>query len=239
MAGKNGHKNRLPGEAPKERDPWRDAAGRFLPGNPGGPGNPYVRELARWRMEIRRLTPRPVFEMAVYRLQAKAMGGHYPSLRLFLQYMSGDPDRSVDIDRLDLDELELAVGRLRAEKVARQAGVPLAEAPPTGIPYLPPPETPAPPPPPGRPEEEWRKAPREAPEATPPVGHQGVTPPWGDLMGRLHSGLGPDAFRHLKDVFHEGVDARPDAHSPDTKRPETARGEEGAPPEGGGLTGAD
>jgi hypothetical protein len=145
--------------APKPRDPWRNVKGQYLPGNPGGPGNPYVRELARWRMEIRRLTPRPMFELAVAKLQAKAIAGHYPSLRLFLQYMAGDPDRSVDVERLDLHELVLAVKRRRAEKAAHEAGVELVEAPPTGIPSLSPPE----PPPAGRPESEWRQVEREAP----------------------------------------------------------------------------
>src|SRR5262245_55930760 len=153
MAGKNGHRTTA---APKPPDPWRDAAGRYLPGNPGGPGNPHVREMARWRAEIRRLTPRGVFEMAVHSLQSRAMAGHYPSLRLFLQYVAGQPDKSVDIDRLDVDELELAVARLKAERAARRAGVPLVEAPPTGIPQLPPKEPLPPISPAGRPESEWR-----------------------------------------------------------------------------------
>jgi hypothetical protein len=234
MAGKNGHGKKAAADAPKPRDPWHGEKGHWLPGNPGGPGNPYVRELARWRMEIRRLTPRGVFEMAVARLHAKAIAGHYPSLRLFLQYMVGSPDKSVDVDRLDIDELVLAAKRRRAERAARRAGVPLVEAPPTGIPSLPPP-----PPPPGRPESEWRRVEREAPKAAPPAGNKGLTSPWGDLMASLRAQLGPDAYRQLGEALHANDYGRPDARSTDNKRAETARGEEGAPSEGEGMTGAD
>lgn len=51
----------------------RDAYGRFAPGNPGGPGNPFARRTARMLMSIReeisdeeiRMTARRMFELAM------------------------------------------------------------------------------------------------------------------------------------------------------------------------------
>src|SRR5262245_23620749 len=160
MSLKNGRKKKTsPDRAPTARDPWRDERGRFLPGNPGGPGNPHVRELARLRAQFRALSPDAVFETIAAVLQSKALGGHYPSLKLYLEYMMGKPDRSIDFDDLYLHDLEQAIKRARLDRAAREAGL---------EPPLPPP---APEPPAaGRPEAEWRRRKTKAAKAAPPAG---------------------------------------------------------------------
>src|SRR5262245_35048287 len=100
MSVKTGPKKSSPDAAPEGRDPWRDDRGRFLPGNTGGPGNPHVRDLARLRAAFRALSPDAVFETVAARLQGRALAGHYPSLKLYLEYMMGKPDKSVDFDDL-------------------------------------------------------------------------------------------------------------------------------------------
>ena len=156
MSVTNGHKKKKanPDGAPRERDPWRDERGRFLPGNPGGPGNPHVKEMSRLRAHFRSMSPGVVFETIAAVLQSKALGGHYPSLKLYLEYMMGKPDKSVDFDDLYLHDLEQAIKRGRLERAAAEAGVELAPIP----------EAPAPA---GRPEAEWRrgkKAKQRAPD---------------------------------------------------------------------------
>src|SRR5262245_14058532 len=118
MAAKNGHKG-------GKGDGWRDHRGRFLPGNPGGPGNPHVRELARLRAKWREMTPDVVFESLQGALLGKALAGNFPALKLYLEYMMGKPDRSVDIDELDIHEVLLEIKRRQAERAARKAGVDL------------------------------------------------------------------------------------------------------------------
>jgi hypothetical protein len=140
----------------KETDPWRDEKGRFLPGNPGGPGNPHVREMARLRAEWRQATPGAVLKTVQGHLLGLALKGSLPALRLWLQYIVGRPDKSVDLDELPLHELELAIKQARLMRQAKEAG---AEVVPTPAP-----------PPSGRPEAEWRRAEPEPRRAEPPPG---------------------------------------------------------------------
>src|SRR5262245_17049261 len=76
----------------------RDGRGRFAPGNAGGPGNPNAREMARLRALMRECTPDDVFTALFGRLVGLALKGHYPALKLALEYLCGKPERGVPAD---------------------------------------------------------------------------------------------------------------------------------------------
>src|SRR5688500_9887718 len=116
------------------RDPWRDEKGRYLPGNPGGPGNPMAREMARVRLLLARRVSDEVFDQVVQQLVLLALKGNLGAIRTLMQYKAGRPDPSVRVDELALDELRL---RLQADELARrreQALRPPEEAPARGRP---------------------------------------------------------------------------------------------------------
>src|SRR5688572_2747093 len=80
---RNGHQATAPPEAPPvgphPTDPWRDAKGRYLPGNPGGPGNPHVREMARLKARLREQTPDGAFDLLRQRWYDLAFAGNFPA----------------------------------------------------------------------------------------------------------------------------------------------------------------
>jgi hypothetical protein len=138
------------------RGSWHDERGWFVPGNPGGPGNPMARELARVRLRLAERVTDDVFDKVVDKLVDMSLQGHLGAIRLLMQYRAGRPDRSVSIDDLEADEMR---GWLRKDDLARTCARVMQQ---------PPPE--APPAPAGRPEAQWRRAEREAPRAEPPAG---------------------------------------------------------------------
>jgi hypothetical protein len=211
----------------KGGDPWRDHRGRFLPGNPGGPGNPHVRELARLRALWREMTPDVVFESLQGALLGKALAGHFPALKLYLEYMMGKPDKGVDVDELDVHELLLEARRRGAERAARWADVEL-------VPALPPEPAPAPwPPPAGRPEAEWRRVRPPAAEAAPPPGAaRGVGLTAAGLRALHRAGQSVEQLRELCEAHGWRGESPPDAGcQPATvyKREQRGSAGEGAP----------
>jgi hypothetical protein len=89
--GKNGH----------------DARGRFTHGNPGGPGNPFARQVAALRAAfLYEVSSEDIKEIAAV-LKAQAKKGDVAAARLVLAYSLGKPARAVDQDRLDADEWEV------------------------------------------------------------------------------------------------------------------------------------
>src|SRR5262249_13271318 len=92
---------------PPPRDPWRDQLGRYLPGNPGGPGNPAAREMAALRAYLRAFITKEMFDHVLTTLWSLSVKGNVGALKLFLLYFCGQPDRSVDCDRLEIEELKL------------------------------------------------------------------------------------------------------------------------------------
>src|SRR5437899_6431013 len=82
-----------------------DAKGRFARGNPGGPGNPYARQVAQLRKVIlNRLTEEDLLAVTEA-LLAKAKEGRVGAAKLLLAYALGKPASSPDPDRLDGQEL--------------------------------------------------------------------------------------------------------------------------------------
>src|SRR5207249_6796255 len=83
-----------------------DAKGRWAKGNPGGPGNPFARQVARLRQVIlNRLTEEDLLAITEA-LLAKAKEGSVSAAKLLLAYALGKPASMPDPDRLDGQELE-------------------------------------------------------------------------------------------------------------------------------------
>jgi hypothetical protein len=79
----------------------RDARGRFVAGNRGGPGNPFARQVAALRRAcLDALTPERMRAL-VERVYAKALEGDMAAAKLLFSYTLGKPAEAVDPDTLD------------------------------------------------------------------------------------------------------------------------------------------
>src|SRR5262249_2956552 len=88
-------------------DAGRDQKGRFAKGNPGGPGNPFAREVAALRTLLVRRVTKGDIEAVADQLIKQAGEGNLVAIRLFLLYVLGRPAHAVDPDGLDAQELAL------------------------------------------------------------------------------------------------------------------------------------
>jgi hypothetical protein len=87
------------------RDP---ATGKFLKGNAGGPGNPFMRRMGALRKAFYDATTEDEVKAVALKLAEMAKAGDLEAARLFLSYAVGPPpSEAADPDRLDLHELEL------------------------------------------------------------------------------------------------------------------------------------
>src|SRR6516165_4633315 len=108
--------NRLPADVPAaepQTAPSANAAngrgpgGRFAAGNPGGPGNPFARQVAQLRRALlSAVTPDEIAQVA-RKLFEQARDGDAASARLLYSYTVGKPSETVNPDKLDLDEWEM------------------------------------------------------------------------------------------------------------------------------------
>jgi hypothetical protein len=87
--------------------PGRDANGRFVKGNPGGPGNPFARKVAVLRSALINFVTVDDMKHVAFILKEKAMGGDLAAIKLLFQYCLGKPGETVDPDRLDIEEAKL------------------------------------------------------------------------------------------------------------------------------------
>jgi hypothetical protein len=107
----------------------RGADGRFLQGNPGGPGNPHVRHLASLRRAVTGAVDEGRLRRIMLKLADMAEAGDIAAAALVLSYCVGKPTPAVDpdgVDRLELDALlagptivqivEILMGRASAAK---------------------------------------------------------------------------------------------------------------------------
>ena len=91
----------------------RDAGGRFARGNPGGPGNPKLREVARLRRALLDGVTETDIRDVVAALLDKAKAGHLPAVRELLDRLVG---KATDADLADrLEELEALAEELRQQ----------------------------------------------------------------------------------------------------------------------------
>ena len=95
------------GKAEKVPQPGRDLQGRFCKGNPGGPGNPFARQVAELRQAfVDRADPARVAAL-VDKLWDMALAGDTAAAKLVLAYTLGRPAAAVNPDELDAQEVEL------------------------------------------------------------------------------------------------------------------------------------
>jgi len=90
--------------APK--DCHRDAQGRFIGGNPGGPGNPFARQTAELRKALLSVVTYEEMRIIGADLVVKAKMGDLAAIKLLFQYVLGKPTASVNPDTLDQQEME-------------------------------------------------------------------------------------------------------------------------------------
>src|SRR5437588_304441 len=100
--------------------------GRFARGNPGGPGNPFARQVAALRkVIINRLTEEDLLAITEA-LLAKAKEGSVGAAKLLLAYALGKPASAPDPDRLDGQELKHFKEQVEAvnevHELAREVG---------------------------------------------------------------------------------------------------------------------
>jgi len=91
----------------KSSDPGRDSNGRFKPGNPGGVGNPYARQVAILRRELIQTTRPENIRNIGRKLIALAEDGNIPAAKLLFNYTLGLPSPAESPDRDHLNELEI------------------------------------------------------------------------------------------------------------------------------------
>lgn len=84
----------------------RNAKGQFAPGNAGGPGNPFARQVAELRKTILAVVTPEVLASIMQALAAKAQQGDMAASKLLLEYTVGKPVPMSDPDRVDADEWE-------------------------------------------------------------------------------------------------------------------------------------
>jgi hypothetical protein len=92
--------------AEASRTSGRGPNGRFAKGNPGGPGNPFARQVAAFRQEFMAAVTGEDLAVIVRALIDKAKDGDCAAARLVLQYTLGKPAATADPDRLDEMEWE-------------------------------------------------------------------------------------------------------------------------------------
>ena len=82
----------------------RDEHGRFLPGHPGGPGNPHAKQVGKLRSAMLAAVSDKEMKAVVKKLVELAKGGNVPAAREVLDRCLGRP---VEADLLErLEELE-------------------------------------------------------------------------------------------------------------------------------------
>jgi hypothetical protein len=72
-------------------DSYRGGNGRFLPGNPGGPGNPLARQIGRLRSALHEALTEEEMVRVVRAMLKKAQAGDVAAARLCLEYAIGKP----------------------------------------------------------------------------------------------------------------------------------------------------
>ena len=85
----------------------RKANGQFAKGNPGGPGNPYARHVARLRASLIEAVGDDGLAEIVQGMVTAAKGGDVAAAKLLLSYLLGKPVESVEPDYVEIHERQL------------------------------------------------------------------------------------------------------------------------------------
>ena len=103
----------------------RDSKGRFLPGNPGGPGNPQARNVATWRGALAASVSADDVAEVTRKLLEAARAGEPWAVKEFFDRCLGKPHVQIDLTA-DVDTVRQYSERERAE-AKRIARILLAE----------------------------------------------------------------------------------------------------------------
>lgn len=102
-------------------DNGRDKSGRFVKGNPGGPGNPHARQVAELRSAaINAVTPDDI-RAAVEQLVAKSRNGELAAIKELLDRVLGKANQPMELS-VDLRGKTKAELRDLAAEELRQMG---------------------------------------------------------------------------------------------------------------------
>ncbi len=82
----------------------RDNKGRFMKGNPGGPGNPFARQVAMLRSVLVNTVRPEDMKRIAQDLVVQAKFGNMEALKLLFLYVLGKPAQAVNPDTLDIEE---------------------------------------------------------------------------------------------------------------------------------------
>ena len=85
----------------------RNSNGQFAKGNPGGPGNPYARHVARLRASLIEAVGDDGLKDIVQGMVTAAKGGDVAAAKLLLSYLLGKPVESVEPDYVEIHERKL------------------------------------------------------------------------------------------------------------------------------------
>src|SRR5262249_33648207 len=80
---------------PPQPTAGRDAKGRFAKGNPGGPGNPFARQVAKLRAALIHKVTEADMERIAEDLLVKARLGDLAAIKLLFLYVLGKPAATV------------------------------------------------------------------------------------------------------------------------------------------------
>lgn len=93
----------------------RNAKGRFLPGNPGGPGNPQAHNVAAWRKALADTVSADDVAEVTRRLIEAAKAGEPWAVHELLDRLIGKPSVQIDFQAADMAAIPKYDERLAAE----------------------------------------------------------------------------------------------------------------------------
>jgi len=110
-------------------DAGHDRRGRFVKGNSGGPGNPFGRQVAGLRAALMACITHEDVQEVVAALLAQAKKGNVAAARLILTYSVGKPASTIEPERGDVDEWQVAPpAEIRHTFASMPAGQSMTEA---------------------------------------------------------------------------------------------------------------
>jgi hypothetical protein len=107
---------------PTPRSDGRDAEGRFARGNPGGPGNPFTRQVAALRKQLLGALTEEDLKAVSAQLVRQARAGDLAAIELLFGYVLGRPKSAVNPDTLDHAEMQQYRRELGMEALVVQVG---------------------------------------------------------------------------------------------------------------------
>ena len=100
--------------APNE---YRGENGRFLRGNPGGPGSPHSKQVAQLRAALFESLTREDIWAVMRKMRDRALDGDVPAARLLLEYSIGRPPSGCTAGALDAELTGGVTEKLLAERL--------------------------------------------------------------------------------------------------------------------------